>query len=182
MNAAAGKFYRDRDGKYDIAGEGSDSKLRADELADYYAEMCSKFPIVSIENGMSEEDWYGWAAMTKKLGGGVQLAGVNPRCIENGAGNSVIVKLNQIGSLSETLKVISMARAAGYSVVISHMPGETEDTFIADLAVATASGQIKAGAPARTDGTAKYNQLLRIEESIGGTTKYAGISGVKRAN
>jgi len=183
MDVAASEFYRD--GKYDLAGEGR--KLSADELADYYAEICSKFPIVSIEDGMHEDDWDGWAALTTKLGGRVQLVGddlfvTNPvrfeRGIKSGVGNAILVKLNQIGSLSETLKVISMARTSSYSAIISHRSGETEDTFIADLAVATASGQIKTGAPARTDRVAKYNQLLRIEEALGGTAKYAGISGI----
>jgi len=184
MDAAASEFFRE--GKYDLAGEGR--KLSASELVDYYAEICSKFPIISIEDGMSEEDWDGWELLTKKLGGAVQLVGddifvTNPlrfeRGIKSGVGNSILVKLNQIGTLSETLKVISMAGTSGYSAVISHRSGETEDTFIADLAVAVAAGQIKTGAPARTDRTAKYNQLLRIEESLGGAAKYAGISGVK---
>jgi enolase len=184
MDVAASEFYRD--GRYDLAGEGR--KLSADELADYYAEICSKFPIISIEDGMSEEDWDGWAKLTKKLGGKIQLVGddlfvTNPvrfeRGIKSGVGNSILVKLNQIGSLSETLKVIAMAKTSGYSAVISHRSGETADSFIADLAVATAAGQIKTGATARTDRVAKYNQLLRIEESLGGAAKYAGISGVK---
>jgi enolase len=183
MDVAASEFYKD--GKYDLAGEGR--KLSAGELADYYADICSKFPIVSIEDGMSEEDWDGWALLTKKLGGKIQLVGddlfvTNPvrfeRGIKNGVGNSILVKLNQIGSLSETLKVISMAKTSGYSAVISHRSGETADPFIADLAVATAAGQIKTGATARTDRVAKYNQLLRIEEALGESAIYAGISGV----
>jgi enolase len=183
MDVAASEFYKD--GKYDLAGEGR--ILSAEELTDYFADICSKFPIVSIEDGMSEEDWDGWALLTKKLGGKIQLVGddlfvTNPvrfeRGIKNGVANSILVKLNQIGSLSETLNVISMAKIAGYSAVISHRSGETSDSFIADLAVATASGQIKTGATARTDRVAKYNQLLRIEESLDDCAKYAGISGI----
>ncbi|MDR1138005.1 MAG: phosphopyruvate hydratase [Synergistaceae bacterium] len=186
MDVAASEFFKD--GKYDLAGEGR--KLSADELSDYYADICSKFPIVSIEDGMSEEDWDGWALLTKKLGGKIQLVGddifvTNPvrfeRGIKDGIGNSILVKLNQIGTLSETLKVISMAKGSGYSAVISHRSGETSDTFIADLAVATAAGQIKTGALARTDRVAKYNQLLRIEEALGDSAKYAGISGIRCA-
>ena len=186
MDVAASEFYRD--GKYDLAGEGR--KLSASELVDYYDDMCSKFPILSIEDGMSEEDWDGWAMLTKKLGARVQLVGddlfvTNPsrfeRGIKSGVGNSILVKLNQIGSLSETLKVIEMAKTSGYSAVISHRSGETADSFIADLAVATAAGQIKTGATARTDRIAKYNQLLRVEESLGSCAKYAGISGLKCA-
>jgi enolase len=186
MDVAASEFFKN--GKYDLAGEGR--QLSAGELADYYADICSKFPIVSIEDGMSEEDWDGWALLTKKLGGKIQLVGddlfvTNPvrfeRGIENGVGNSILVKLNQIGTLSETLRVISMAKVSGYSAVISHRSGETSDTFIADLSVATAAGQIKTGALARTDRVAKYNQLLRIEEALGDSAKYAGISGVRCA-
>jgi enolase len=186
MDVAASEFFKD--GKYDLAGEGR--KLSADELSDYYADICSKFPIVSIEDGMSEEDWDGWALLTKKLGGKIQLVGddifvTNPvrfeRGIKSGVGNSILVKLNQIGSLSETLKVISMAKTSGYSSIISHRSGETSDTFIADLAVATAAGQIKTGALARTDRVAKYNQLLRVEEALGDSAEYAGISGVRCA-
>ena len=185
MDASAGKSYRD--GKYELAGEGG--ILSADELVDYYAKICTELPIVAIEDGMSEEDWDGWATLTKRLGGGVQLVGgelfaTNPirleRGVKYGAANAVLVKPNQIGSLSETLKVVSTAKASGYGVVISNGPGETEDTFIADLAVAAASGRIKAGSSAGLCGTAKYNQLLRIEESLGGTAKYAGFSGVRR--
>ncbi|MDR1650437.1 MAG: phosphopyruvate hydratase [Synergistaceae bacterium] len=184
MDVAATEFYRD--GVYDLAGEGR--KLNAGELADYYDDICSKFPIVSIEDGMSEEDWDGWALLTKKLGGRIQLVGddlfvTNPvrfeRGIKDGVGSAILVKLNQIGSLTETLKVISMAKVSGYSAVISHRSGETSDSFIADLAVGTSAGQIKTGAPARTDRVAKYNQLLRIEEALGGNAVYAGLSGVR---
>ena len=187
MDVAASEFYKDS--KYDLAGEGR--KLSAGELADYYADICSKYPIVSIEDGMAEEDWEGWALLTKKLGGKIQLVGddlfvTNPvrfgRGIKEGIGSAVLVKLNQIGSLSETLKVISMAKAAGYGAIISHRSGETADTFIADLAVATAAGQIKTGATSRTDRVAKYNRLLRIEEALGETAEYAGASGIRTRN
>ncbi|MDR1019593.1 MAG: phosphopyruvate hydratase [Synergistaceae bacterium] len=184
MDAAASEFYKD--GVYSLAGEGR--KLKADELADYYEELCGKYPIVSIEDGMSEEDWDGWALLTKKLGGKIQLVGddifvTNPvrfeRGITSGIANAILVKLNQIGTLTETLKVISMARAAGYGAVISHRSGETEDAFISDLAVATDAGQIKTGALARTDRVAKYNELLRIEEALGDSARYAGLGSVK---
>ncbi|MDL2264013.1 phosphopyruvate hydratase [Synergistaceae bacterium OttesenSCG-928-I11] len=183
MDVAASEFYKD--GVYDLDGEGR--KLSAAELCDYYAELCDKYPIVSIEDGMSEEDWDGWALLTKKLGDKIQLVGddlfvTNPVRFERGirehVANSILVKLNQIGTLTETLKVISMAKKAGYSAVISHRSGETADPFIADLAVATAAGQIKTGALARTDRVAKYNQLLRIEEMLGDVAQYAGISGI----
>ncbi|MDR1885915.1 MAG: phosphopyruvate hydratase [Synergistaceae bacterium] len=184
MDVAASEFYKD--GVYSLEGEGL--KLKAFELADYYAQLVTKYPIVSIEDGMSEEDWDGWALLTKKIGDRVQLVGddlfvTNPvrfaRGIKAGVGNSILVKLNQIGSLSETLKVISMAKTSGYSAIVSHRSGETEDAFISDLAVATAAGQIKTGALARTDRVAKYNQLLRIEETLGEGAKYAGISGIR---
>ncbi|MDR0647944.1 MAG: phosphopyruvate hydratase [Synergistaceae bacterium] len=184
MDAAASEFYKD--GVYRLEGEGR--KLKADELADYYEELCGKYPIVSIEDGMSEEDWDGWALLTGKLGGKIQLVGddifvTNPvrfeRGIKSGIANAILVKLNQIGTLTETLKVISMARAAGYGVVVSHRSGETEDAFISDLAVATAAGQIKTGALARTDRVAKYNELLRIEESMGDAARYAGPGSIK---
>jgi enolase len=184
MDVAASEFYKD--GVYDLAGEGR--KLRAQELVDYYAELCGKYPIISIEDGMSEEDWDGWALLSKKLAGKIQLVGddlfvTNPtrfeRGIRSGVANAILVKLNQIGTLTETLNVISMAKTSGYGAIISHRSGETEDAFISDLAVATAAGQIKTGALARTDRVAKYNQLLRIEEALADTAKYAGISRVK---
>jgi enolase len=185
-DVAASEFYKD--GVYDLAGEGR--RLKADELADYYAELGEKYPIVSIEDGVSEEDWDGWARLTKKIGAKIQLVGddlfvTNPvrfeRGITSGIGNAILVKLNQIGTLSETLKVISMAQTSSYGAIISHRSGETADSFIADLAVATAAGQIKTGALARTDRVAKYNQLLRIEEGLGTAAKYAGISGIRCA-
>ena len=145
-------------------------------MADYWEDACSRYPIVSIEDGMDEEDWDGWKLLTERLGERVQLVGddlfvTNPerlrRGIELGVGNSILVKVNQIGTLTETLEAIRMAREAGYTAVISHRSGETEDTTIADLAVATGAGQIKTGAPSRSDRVAKYNRLLRIEEELG---------------
>jgi enolase len=184
MDVAASEFFKD--GVYGLAGEGR--KLKSDELCDYYAELCSKYPIISIEDGMSEEDWEGWALLTKKIGSKIQLVGddlfvTNPvrfsRGIKDGVANAILVKLNQIGTLSETLKVVSMAATSGYGAMISHRSGETADSFIADLAVATAAGQIKTGALARTDRVCKYNQLLRIEETLGDSARYAGISAIR---
>jgi enolase len=152
-------------------------------MADYWTDACSRYPIVSIEDGMDEEDWDGWKLLTERLGDRVQLVGddlfvTNParlrRGIELGVGNSILVKVNQIGTLTETLEAIRTAREAGYTAVISHRSGETEDTTIADLAVATNAGQIKTGAPSRTDRVAKYNQLLRIEEELGDRAVYPG--------
>lgn len=186
LDVAASEFYKD--GIYNLEGEGR--KMKADELCDYYAEISAKYPIVSIEDGMSEEDWDGWAMLTKKIGDKIQLVGddlfvTNPqrfeRGIKQGIGNAILVKLNQIGTLTETLKVISMAKTSGYGAIISHRSGETSESFIADLAVATAAGQIKTGALARTDRVEKYNQLLRIEEAMGEHAKYAGISCIKTA-
>lgn len=179
-DVAASEIYKD--GKYIFAGEGCE--FTPAELADYYASLCDDFPIVSIEDGMAEEDWKGWNLLTSKIGDKVQLVGddlfvTNPerlaRGIRENAANSILIKLNQIGSVSETMDVINMAQSAGYSWVVSHRSGETEDSFIADLAVATSSGQIKTGAPARMDRVAKYNQLLRIEEALCGQGKYAGL-------
>ncbi|MBO0769723.1 MAG: phosphopyruvate hydratase [Solirubrobacterales bacterium] len=159
--------------------------LSADEMAGYWAELAARFPIVSIEDGMSEEDWTGWGKLTDRLGDKVQLVGDDlfvtntdrlKRGIDSGVGNSILIKVNQIGTLSETLEAIRMARAAGYTAVMSHRSGETEDTTIADLAVATGCGQIKTGAPSRTDRVAKYNQLLRIEEVLGSNASYPGAS------
>lgn len=175
-----------KNGKYVFAGEGRE--FTPAELTDYYAQLCADFPIVSIEDGMAEEDWDGWAHLTEKVGAKVQLVGddlfvTNPvrlsKGIASGAANSILIKLNQIGSVTETLDVIGMAHNAGYSWVVSHRSGETDDSFISDLAVATASGQIKTGAPARMDRVAKYNQLLRIEEALGSQATYAGLSTFK---
>ncbi len=168
-------------GVYDLEHE--DRKLSSEEMADYWAEMAGKYPILSIEDGMDEEDWDGWKALTDRIGDRVQLVGDDlfvtntqrlKRGIEMGVGNSILVKVNQIGTLTETLDAIKTAREAGYSAVMSHRSGETEDVTIADLAVATGCGQIKTGAPSRSDRTAKYNQLLRIDEALGHDAEYPG--------
>ena len=171
------------DGSYSLAHEGR--VLSSAEMADYWAEMASRYPILSIEDGMDEEDWEGWKQLSDKIGETVQLVGDDlfvtnterlGRGIELGVGNSILIKVNQIGTLTETLDAIAMAREAGYSSVMSHRSGETEDTTIADLAVATGCGQIKTGAPSRSDRVAKYNQLLRIEEALGDRAIYPGRS------
>ena len=171
------------DGGYSLAHEGR--VLSSAEMADYWAEMASRYPILSIEDGMDEEDWEGWKQLSDKIGETVQLVGDDlfvtnterlGRGIELGVGNSILIKVNQIGTLTETLDAIAMAREAGYSAVMSHRSGETEDTTIADLAVATGCGQIKTGAPSRSDRVAKYNQLLRIEEALGDQAIYPGRS------
>jgi enolase len=171
------------DGGYELEHEGR--TLSSDELAGYWADLAGRYPIVSIEDGMDEEDWAGWRALTERIGDSVQLVGDDlfvtnterlKRGIDSGVANSILVKVNQIGTLSETLAAIDMARAAGYTAVMSHRSGETEDTTIADLAVATGCGQIKTGAPSRSDRVAKYNQLLRIEEALGGDAEYPGRS------
>ncbi len=172
LDAAASEFFKE--GKYHLASEGR--KLSADDMVDYYGELVANYPVLSIEDGLAEEDWDGWAKMTETLGMGVQLVGddvfvTNPGIfsdgIDNGIANSILIKLNQIGTVSETLDAIAMANQAGYTTVISHRSGETEDTFIADLAVAVNAGQIKTGSLSRTDRIAKYNQLIRIEEALG---------------
>ncbi|MEA2188982.1 MAG: enolase [Solirubrobacteraceae bacterium] len=170
-------------GAYVLEHEGR--SLSAGELADYWADLCARYPIVSIEDGMDEEDWDGWRVLTDAVGARVQLVGDDlfvtnserlQRGIDAGVGNSILVKVNQIGTLTETLDAIATAGAAGYSVVMSHRSGETEDTTIADLAVATGCGQIKTGAPSRSDRVAKYNQLLRIEEALGDAAEFPGRS------
>ena len=156
---------------------------------DFWVGVCDRFPVVSVEDGMDEEDWDGWATLTEKLGERCQLVGddlfvTNPerlrRGIDSGVANSILIKVNQIGTLTETLEAISMAREAGYTAVMSHRSGETEDTTIADLAVATGVGQIKTGAPSRSDRVAKYNQLLRIEEELGDAAVYRGLDALRR--
>jgi enolase len=173
IDAAATEFYRNK--AYFLKAE-KKPKRTSDEMIDYYEALIKKFPIVSIEDGLAEDDWKGWKAMTARLGKKIQLVGddifvTNPdrlmKGIQEGAGNAILVKLNQIGTLTETLDVIEIAKKAGYRTVISHRSGETEDTTISDLAVGTNAGQIKTGAPSRTDRVAKYNQLLRIEEELG---------------
>jgi enolase len=168
-------------GAYVLEHEGR--SLAAQELSDYWADLCARYPIVSIEDGMDEEDWDGWKVLTDAVGDEVQLVGDDlfvtntarlKRGIEAGVANSILVKVNQIGTLTETLDAIAVARAAGYTAVMSHRSGETEDTTIADLAVATGCGQIKTGAPSRSDRVAKYNQLLRIEEALGSSAQFLG--------
>jgi enolase len=172
---------------YELAHEGR--SLSASELAAYWADLADRYPIVSIEDGMAEEDWTGWRELTDRIGDRVQLVGDDlfvtnterlRRGIEQRVGNSILIKVNQIGTLSETLAAIRMAREAGYSAVMSHRSGETEDVTIADLAVATGCGQIKTGAPSRTDRVAKYNQLLRIEEVLGADAAYLGHRAFRR--
>jgi enolase len=181
LDPATSEVYEN--GAYVLEHEGR--SLSPEEMASYWEDACARYPIVSIEDGMDEEDWDGWKLLTEKLGGRVQLVGddlfvTNPerlrRGIDLGVGNSILVKVNQIGTLTETLEAIRIARAAGYTAVISHRSGETEDTTIADLAVATGCGQIKTGAPSRSDRVAKYNQLLRIEEALGAAATYPGRS------
>jgi enolase len=173
-------------GAYVLEHEGR--SLSPAELADYWADLASRYPIVSIEDGMDEEDWDGWKTLTERLGAKVQLVGDDlfvtnterlRRGIEAGVGNSILIKVNQIGTLTETLRAITMARAAGYTAVMSHRSGETEDVTIADLAVATGCGQIKTGAPSRSDRVAKYNQLLRIEEQLGAAAEFPGRSAFR---
>jgi enolase len=179
LDAAATEFYKN--GKYVLAGEGK--TLDAEGMARYLADLAARYPIVSIEDGMAEDDWTGWAALTRELGKRVQLVGddlfvTNPRRlgegIKKGIANSILVKVNQIGTLSETLETVEMAQRAAYTTVFSHRSGETEDATIADLAVATNCGQIKTGSLSRSDRLAKYNQLIRIEELLGATARYAG--------
>jgi enolase len=185
MDAASSEFYRD--GSYVLAGEGR--SLTSAEFAAYLIDLCDRYPIVSIEDGMDEEDWDGWKLLTDRLGGRVQLVGDDlfvtnterlARGIDAGVANSVLVKVNQIGSLTETLDTVELATRNGYTSVMSHRSGETEDTTISDLAVATNCGQIKTGAPARSDRVAKYNQLLRIEEILGDGAAYRGRSALAR--
>jgi len=174
-------------GSYVLSHEGRE--LSSEELAAYWADMADRYPIVSIEDGMDEEDWEGWKLLTERIGDAVQLVGDDlfvtnserlQRGIEAGVANSILIKVNQIGTLTETLDAIRIARDAGYTAVMSHRSGETEDVTIADLAVATACGQIKTGAPSRSDRTAKYNQLLRIEEALGGQATYPGRAAFRR--
>jgi enolase len=169
------------DGRYDLHHEGR--TLSSGEMAAYWSDLAQRYPILSIEDGMDEEDWDGWKALTDRIGGRVQLVGDDlfvtnterlKRGIDSGVANSILIKVNQIGTLTETLSAIDMARDAGYTAVMSHRSGETEDTTIADLAVATGCGQIKTGAPSRSDRVAKYNQLLRIEEALGGDAEFPG--------
>ena len=182
LDPAATEFYDADRGVYVLAGEGRE--LTSEQMVDYYADLVERYPIISIEDGMSEEDWDGWRLLTDRIGESVQLVGddvfvTNPtrlgRGIEMGVANAILIKLNQIGSLTETLNCIELAKRAGYACVISHRSGETEDTTIADVAVAVNAGQIKTGAPARSDRVAKYNALLRIEEELGDSADFPGM-------
>ena len=182
MDPASSEFYNKETGKYDLKGEGR--SLTSEEMVAYYEEMVEKFPIVSIEDGLAEEDWDGWKVLTQRLGKKIQLVGddlfvTNTQRLKKGievhAGNSILIKVNQIGTLTESLEAIEMAKRAGYTAVVSHRSGETEDTTIADLVVATNAGQIKTGAPARTERVAKYNQLLRIEDDLAEGAEYLGM-------
>jgi len=181
MDVASSEFYNKEKNVYDLAGEGKE--MTAEALTDFYATLVEKYPIVSIEDGLDENDWDGWKVLTNKLGKKVQLVGDDlfvtntnklRKGIEEGIGNSILVKVNQIGTLTETFEAIEMAKRAGYTAVVSHRSGETEDSTIADIAVATNAGQIKTGSLSRTDRIAKYNQLLRIEDELGETAVYNG--------
>ena len=181
IDAAASEFYKD--GQYVLAGEGK--TLTSSQMVDYLQEFTKKYPLISIEDGLAEDDWSGWHELTVRLGNSVQLVGddifvTNPEILAEGigagVGNSILIKLNQIGTLTETLDTIELARQNGYTTVISHRSGETEDVFIADLAVATNAGQIKTGSTSRSDRLAKYNQLLRIEEELGAAAVYPGMN------
>ncbi|AZO94150.1 phosphopyruvate hydratase [Halocella sp. SP3-1] len=179
LDVASTELYKD--GKYILEGEGRE--MTADDMVNFYEEIVDKYPIISIEDGLAEDDWDGWKTMTDKLGDKVQLVGDDffvtnterlARGIEEGSSNSILIKVNQIGSLTETIEAIEMAKQAGYTAVVSHRSGETEDVTISDLVVAMNAGQIKTGAPARSERVAKYNQLLRIEEALGEAAQYAG--------
>lgn len=182
LDVAATEIYDEKEKTYFLAGEGI--KKTAAEMVDYYAELCEKYPIISIEDGLAEEDWEGWKLLTEKLGGKIQLVGDDlfvtnterlKRGIDMGVANAILIKVNQIGTLTETIDAIEMAKEAGYTAVVSHRSGESEDTTIADLVVGLNAGQIKTGAPSRTDRVAKYNQLLRIEELLDETAEYRGL-------
>ncbi len=185
LDAAASEFHKD--GKYHLRTEGK--ALTSSEMVDYLADLAEKYPIVSIEDGLAEDDWAGWGHLTEKLGGKLQLVGddifvTNPELLARGikekTANSILIKLNQIGTLTETVEAVTLAHEAGWTAVVSHRSGETEDTSIADLVVGLATGQIKTGSLSRTDRVAKYNQLMRIEESLGNTARFAGLNALKR--
>ena len=188
LDPAASEFYKD--GKYTFK-KSDKRELSSDEMAAYWADWCSKYPIISIEDGMGESDWDGWKNLTKRVGDKVQLVGddlfvTNVKFLQKGielkAANSILIKVNQIGTLTETLDAIELARTNNMTCVISHRSGETEDSFIADLAVATNAGQIKTGSLSRSDRIAKYNQLLRIEEDLGDSAKYPGRKAFYQIN
>jgi len=182
LDVAATEIYNEKENKYELKGEGLVKTV--EEMVEFYSDLVEKYPIISIEDGLSEDDWDGWKLLTEKLGGKIQLVGDDlfvtntkrlERGIENNVTNSILIKLNQIGTLTETLDAIEMAKRAGFTAVVSHRSGETEDVTIADLVVATNAGQIKTGAPSRTDRVAKYNQLIRIEELLDASAQYAGM-------
>ena len=181
MDVASSEFYKD--GKYVLPGEGNRT-FTSKELVDFYGELVEKYPIISIEDGLDQDDWEGWKYLTEKLGKKVQLVGddffvTNTKRLQEGiakkTANSILIKVNQIGTLTETVEAIEMAKEAGYTAIVSHRSGETEDTTIADLVVATNAGQIKTGSMSRTDRLAKYNQLMRIEDQLGDVAQYKGI-------
>ncbi len=183
LDPASTEFYDAERGVYLLTGEGRE--LTSEQMVDFYEDLVNRYPIVSLEDGMAEDDWDGWKLLTERLGSRIQLVGDDlfvtnterlAKGIDLGIANSILIKLNQIGSLTETLETIEMAKQAGYTCVISHRSGETEDTTIADLAVAVNAGQIKTGAPARSDRVAKYNQLIRIEDELGESGSYPGLS------
>ena len=184
MDPAASEFFKD--GRYELAGEGK--SLSPEEMADYFVGLAADYPIASIEDGMAEDDWTGWKLITERLGGRIQLVGDDlfvtnvkrlQQGIDDGIANSILIKVNQIGTLTETVAAVRLAHGAGYTAVMSHRSGETEDSTIADLAVALSTGQIKTGSLARSDRTAKYNQLLRIEEQLGEAAVYPGRAALK---
>jgi enolase len=184
LDCAASEYFKD--GAYRMDGEGK--TLSSDENADFLASLAADYPIASIEDGMAEDDWDGWKLLTERIGDGVQLVGDDlfvtnvkrlRKGIDDGIANSILIKVNQIGTLTETIDAVRMAQSSGYTAVMSHRSGETEDSTIADLAVALSCGQIKTGSLARSDRTAKYNQLLRIEEELGDAARYAGRAAVK---
>jgi len=186
LDPAASEFYAE--GRYVLEGEGG-KRLTSDEMVEFYARWVAQYPIVSIEDGMAENDWDGWVALTARLGGQTQLVGddvfvtnvkILQEGIARGIANAILIKVNQIGTLSETLDAIRTAHRAGYAAIVSHRSGETEDTTIADLAVATNAGQIKTGSASRTDRIAKYNQLLRIEEDLGDAAVFLGRDALAR--
>ena len=180
MDVAASEFYKD--GKYHMLAEGAPKS--STQMVNYLADLVAKYPIISIEDGLAEDDWKGWAALTKKLGGKVQLVGDDlfvtnaarlQMGIDKGVANAILIKVNQIGTLTETFRAVELAKRHGYTAIVSHRSGETEDVTMSDIAVALNAGQIKSGAPARTDRVAKYNQLLRIEEDLGPAATYGGM-------
>jgi enolase len=187
LDPAASEFFNAKSGHYELAGE--KRSLTSAQMVDFWADWVSRYPIVSIEDGFAEDDWDGWRMITERLGDEVQLVGddlfvTNPkrlrRGIESGCANAILIKLNQIGTLTETLDTMAMAARAGYAAMISHRSGETEDTTIADLVVATGIGQIKSGSACRTDRVAKYNQLLRIESALGNRAVYLGRAAIRQ--